>query len=256
VGVNDVMPQILWTWYFLEAQGCGVRDLIINQDNQSAILLEKDGRASSGKRAHHISIRYFFVADRIASSEVSVQFCPTGEMNADFFTKPLHGILFRKFRDFIMNIAPTTNSLSDQRSVLRNETNSVTKHGLHSREPQNIGKSRSTRKVAEGHYNSKIWYTDDNTTLVRQWTIHCCFNSTEGVLQTCSFNSHFVLIDDILVDNCQYEQPSKVFSSLMTLLHLSPVQIEVKSENDASSSGGWCGHSGEQAERREAIYSV
>jgi hypothetical protein len=182
VGVNDVMPQILWTRYFLEAQGYGVKDSIINQDNQSsAFLLEKNGRASSGKkRAHHINIRYFFVADRIASSEGSVQYCPTGEMIADFFTKPLPGILFGKFRDFIMNIDPTTNSLSDQRSVLRNETNTMTKHGLHSREPQNIGKSRSTRKVEKAHYNSKIWFTDDETTLVRQWTIHCCFNSAEG----------------------------------------------------------------------------
>jgi hypothetical protein len=45
VGVNDGMPQILWTRYFLEAQGYGVKDSIVNQDNQSAILLEKNGRA-------------------------------------------------------------------------------------------------------------------------------------------------------------------------------------------------------------------
>jgi hypothetical protein len=54
VGVNDVMPQILWTRYFLEAQGYGVEDSLVYQDNQSAILLEKNGRASSGKRTRHI----------------------------------------------------------------------------------------------------------------------------------------------------------------------------------------------------------
>jgi hypothetical protein len=63
VGVNDVMPQILWTRYFLEAQGYGVEDSLVYQDNQSAILLEKNGRASSGKRTRHINIRYFFVTD-------------------------------------------------------------------------------------------------------------------------------------------------------------------------------------------------
>jgi hypothetical protein len=47
VGVNDVMPQIFWTQYFLEAQGYGVKDLIINQDNQSVILLEKNGGRAS-----------------------------------------------------------------------------------------------------------------------------------------------------------------------------------------------------------------
>jgi hypothetical protein len=118
VGVNDVMPQILWTRYFLEAQGYAVNDSIIYQDNQSAILLEKNGRASSGKRTRHINIRYFFVTDRVATNEVSVQYCPTGEMVADFFTKPLQGSTFQKFRDLIMNVDPLANSLVDHRSVL------------------------------------------------------------------------------------------------------------------------------------------
>jgi hypothetical protein len=50
VAVADVMPQILWTKYFLEAQGYCTQESVIYQDNQSAILLEKIGRASSGRR--------------------------------------------------------------------------------------------------------------------------------------------------------------------------------------------------------------
>ena len=119
VGVNDVMSQVLWTRYFLEAQGYGVKDSVVYQDNQSSILLEKHGRASSGKRTRHINIRYFFVTDRIAAQEVTVEYCPTGEMIADFFTKPLQGITFKKFRNFIMNVDPATDSSQDQRSVLR-----------------------------------------------------------------------------------------------------------------------------------------
>jgi hypothetical protein len=92
VVVNDVMPQVLWTRYFLEAQGYGVDNSIVHQDNQSVILLEKNGRASrSGKRTRHINIRYFFVADRIAKNELKIEDCPTGEMLGDFFTKPLQG---------------------------------------------------------------------------------------------------------------------------------------------------------------------
>jgi hypothetical protein len=97
VVLHEVLPQILWTRYFLEAQGYGVEESIIYQDNQSAILLAKNGRGSSSKRTRHINIRYFFVADRIASKEVRVEYCPTGEMIAVFFTKPLQGTLFRKF---------------------------------------------------------------------------------------------------------------------------------------------------------------
>jgi hypothetical protein len=105
VAVDDAMPQILWTRNFLEAQGYAVSDNVVFQDNQSAMLLEKNGKRSSSKRTRHINIRYFFVTDRIASREVSVEYCPTGEMLADFFTKPLQGANFRKFRNRILNLS-------------------------------------------------------------------------------------------------------------------------------------------------------
>jgi hypothetical protein len=57
VGVNDVMPLILWMRYFLDAQGYGVHENKVFQDNQSAILLKKNGRRSSHRRTRHINIR-------------------------------------------------------------------------------------------------------------------------------------------------------------------------------------------------------
>jgi hypothetical protein len=121
VGVNDVLPQVLWTRYFLEAQGYKVNDSTVYQDNQSAILLEKNGRGSSSKRTRHINIRYFFITDRIESGEISVQYCPTADMISDFFTKPLQGTAFRTLRAQIMNIYPTTYQFPDHRSVLGND---------------------------------------------------------------------------------------------------------------------------------------
>ena len=47
--MDDLMPQILWMRYFLEAKGVKVSDNVVYQDNQSAMKLEKNGRASSGK---------------------------------------------------------------------------------------------------------------------------------------------------------------------------------------------------------------
>ena len=44
------MPQILWACLFLKAQDFNVTDNVIYQDKESAIKLEKNGRASSGKR--------------------------------------------------------------------------------------------------------------------------------------------------------------------------------------------------------------
>eukprot|EP00957_Ditylum_brightwellii_P153458 11679229-Ditylum_brightwellii.AAC.1 len=71
IGVNNILPQVLWTRYFLEGQGIKVRDNIVYQDNQSAMRLEKSGKGSSGKRTCHINICYFFVTDRIASGELT-----------------------------------------------------------------------------------------------------------------------------------------------------------------------------------------
>ena len=56
----------------MEAQGYKVRDNVLYQEIKSSILLEKNGKASSGKRTKHINIRYFFITDRIAKGEVSV----------------------------------------------------------------------------------------------------------------------------------------------------------------------------------------
>jgi hypothetical protein len=104
VGVDDGMPLVIWTRNFITAQGYKIRDNVVYQDNQSTMLLAKNGRASSGRRTRHIDIRYFFVTDRIKRGELRIEYCPTGDMVADFFTKPLQGSLFRKLRGIILNI--------------------------------------------------------------------------------------------------------------------------------------------------------
>jgi hypothetical protein len=57
VGADDFMPVICWTQYFMEGQGYQVQDNILFQDNKSAILLEKNGKASSSKCTKHINIQ-------------------------------------------------------------------------------------------------------------------------------------------------------------------------------------------------------
>ncbi len=112
VGVNDMMPIILWTHYFLLSQGYGVIENLLLQDNRSSILLEQNGRASSSKHTRHINIQYFFISDWVNMKEVSLHWCPTKEMVADFWTKPLQGSHFRKLRDYIVGRVRCVNSLS------------------------------------------------------------------------------------------------------------------------------------------------
>jgi hypothetical protein len=102
VAADDILPQVVWTRNFMLSQGWEVKKNILYQDNQSAMLLEKNGVASSSKRTRHINIRFYFIKDRIDSGELNVEYCPTDLMVGDFFTKPLQGHKFFAFRKFIM----------------------------------------------------------------------------------------------------------------------------------------------------------
>ena len=75
----------------MEVQGYKIDKNILYQDNKSAILMEIN-----------ISIRYFWIEDRVDNKEVKVRYLPTHIMLADFFTKPLQGEQCRVLREFIM----------------------------------------------------------------------------------------------------------------------------------------------------------
>ena len=110
VGVDDVLDLQIWTRRFINAQ-CKHADQTaltrgdkLYQDNTSAIKLEVNGKKSSTKQTRHIDNRYFSITDRVKSGKVDIEYCPTEDMVADFFTKPLQGSLFRRHRNTIQGI--------------------------------------------------------------------------------------------------------------------------------------------------------
>ena len=119
VGVSDFLPNMIWARMFLEAQGFQIEENILYQDNQSAILIEKNGRRSSGQKTKHMDNRFFWIKDRVESEGIKIEYCPTAQMLADFFTKPLQGNLFRTFRDIVMGYKHIM-SLHDDRSNSEN----------------------------------------------------------------------------------------------------------------------------------------
>ena len=62
-----------------------------------------NGKASSGKRTRHFDIKFFYFTDLMKRGEIQVEYCPTDEMIADYFTKPLVGSKYNEFRNKIMN---------------------------------------------------------------------------------------------------------------------------------------------------------
>ena len=135
------MSLILWTRYFLKAQGYGVDDAIIYQDNKSAW--------------------YFFVLDRIKKNEVHVQYCPTHNMLADYFTKLLQGATFHKFRDAIMNhnFVPAEVHPRDHRSVLDpkhvNDQSHTTTLQLKQNQGQKLTESEETKDLTQPQEKDK-----------------------------------------------------------------------------------------------------
>ena len=108
VGCSDYIPYNLWLLMFMHMQGYFIKDNVLYQDNQSTILMLKNGRNSCTGNSRHIHIRYFFVKDRIDKKEIRVEYCPSLLMLADFFTKPLQGQLFIKFKEVLMGWKPIT----------------------------------------------------------------------------------------------------------------------------------------------------
>ena len=58
-----------------------------------------------------MNIWFFFIKDRVSLKEILIEYCPTAEMVADFFTKPLQGKQFDKLRDQIMNLDLNNNTI-------------------------------------------------------------------------------------------------------------------------------------------------
>ena len=114
VAVDDALPFNIWCLYFLREQGYhaaggkekAVKYLghtnVLYQDNTSSIKLETNGKLSSTKRTRHIAIRYFMITDRVKQKEITIEYCPTDNMLADYLSKPQQGSLFRRMRNAVM----------------------------------------------------------------------------------------------------------------------------------------------------------
>ena len=79
--------------------------------------MENNGKASSSKRTRHFNIKYFYVTDLIGRDEVTVIYCPTDDMIADYMTKALTGSKFHYFRDLVMNLSGKHHPIGQQECV-------------------------------------------------------------------------------------------------------------------------------------------
>jgi hypothetical protein len=171
VGVDDAMPSVLWSLYFLQEQGYGTTHAVIFQDNKSAILvLETNGKWSSSKRTKHIKMKYFFVKDKVDDGEVKIEHLPTEQMWIDMHSKPSQGIRFETDRSVLQNVpvhwpdetlpgSPTTNdaSLSPQECVRS-----------HAQKPQRLQQNVAPKKLARP--GPMTWKRNRTSGGAHQWS--------------------------------------------------------------------------------------
>ncbi len=103
-GVSQVLPLILWSKLFIEAQGYKMKDNVLFQENKSTILLANNGKASSGKRTRALNIRYFYITNKVKQGNIIIQYCSTDKMTSDFMSKSLQGTKFDEFQKTIMGL--------------------------------------------------------------------------------------------------------------------------------------------------------
>ena len=75
------------------------------QDNQSAIRMKQNEQNFCMGNLRHINIWFFFVKNRVQTREIDIKYCPIEEIVAYFFTKPLQGSTFKKFRYLFMGVS-------------------------------------------------------------------------------------------------------------------------------------------------------
>ncbi len=134
ITVDMYMPEMLWSLYFIQAQGYKAECMGLYQDIISTQLLIKNRRMLSGKRTKHIKAKFFSVKDRVDKGEIKVMDCLTKEMWADVLMKPLQGMTFQTMRAELMN-CPV--NYKDPAEDAEEQVRKATKHGLK-------GRSRST----------------------------------------------------------------------------------------------------------------
>ncbi|RFU25060.1 hypothetical protein B7463_g11276, partial [Scytalidium lignicola] len=99
VALSEASKQGQWLRSLLRELGRGELlgddlEVPIFSDNQACIAIANEPVAH--KRSKHIDVRYHQIRDLIASRQISVEYCSTGDMKADMLTKPLTYQSFQK----------------------------------------------------------------------------------------------------------------------------------------------------------------
>jgi hypothetical protein len=95
------IQEVLWLRGLLQELGLHVQSgSVVHGDNQSTIAVSKNG--IKGSRTKHVDVKYHFITETVEAGTVQLKWVPTGEQQADIFTKALSTAVFEHFRRALM----------------------------------------------------------------------------------------------------------------------------------------------------------
>ena len=101
IAAVDAATYFKWLITLFQELGAPVKPPItMMQDNQSAIHMMTHGLTF--KKAKHMTIKTHFVRSLLEDGTLQFEYCPTGEMFADAYTKPYFGSNIIKYTTRVM----------------------------------------------------------------------------------------------------------------------------------------------------------
>ena len=103
VAAVEAGKEILYARSLLSSLGFACRgSTTVFEDNKSTIKLAEGSGAHL--KTKHIGVRWHALRDSVSNGDLTLEYIPTGEQQADILTKAVPRVKFQQLRDLLMTI--------------------------------------------------------------------------------------------------------------------------------------------------------
>ena len=99
MALSSAVQEALWLQNLFTDLRMTAKPITIKEHNQGAIALTQNPITHS--RTKHIDIHFHFIREAREDGSIVIIYCPTSEMIADLFTKPIPRCQFEKLHDLL-----------------------------------------------------------------------------------------------------------------------------------------------------------
>ena len=90
ISLAEAATEAIWMMRLLQDLKQVTDTVVIYEDNQSCIHMLQNG--GHNLQTKHIDVKYHFLCELLKTKNITIQYCPTGDMIADLLTEPLEAV--------------------------------------------------------------------------------------------------------------------------------------------------------------------